>query len=138
MSPLASHRHDIRVRYADTDQMQIVYKGKYFEYFEVGRTELIRSLGLTYADMERGGTRLPLIEAHSRFYLPACYDDIITIESSVNEAPRATLRIDYRIFRESSGELLTTGYTVHAFMDIATHRPVRPPENFLKALSLGR
>jgi acyl-CoA thioester hydrolase len=132
----ASFRHDIRVRYADTDQMQIVYNGKYFEYFEVGRTELIRSLGLPYAEMERRGTRLPLIEAQCRFHLPARYDDVITIESSVLEIPRSTLRIDYSIYRKETDELLARGYTVHAFLDIATQRPVRPPADFLRAMGL--
>ena len=109
---------------------------KYFEYFEVGRTELIRSLGLSYAEMERRGTRLPLIEAHSRFHLPARYDDVITIESSVLEAPRSSLRVDYTIYRKETDELLTRGYTVHAFMDVATQRLVRPPAEFLRALGI--
>ena len=68
-----------RVRYADTDQMSIVWHGNYFEYFEVGRTELLRTLGFTYRGMEEGGIRLPLVEAHCRFLQPARYDDEILI-----------------------------------------------------------
>jgi acyl-CoA thioester hydrolase len=137
MNTLISHRHEIRVRYADTDQMHIVWHGKYFEYFEIGRTELIRSLGLSYAEMEQRGTLLPLIEAHCCFHSPALYDDILNIESSVAEMPRSSLRVDYRIFRSGSEQLLTTGYTTHAFFDIASQRPVRPPADFLAALTGG-
>ncbi|MBN1446648.1 MAG: acyl-CoA thioesterase [Bacteroidetes bacterium] len=135
-----SHPTQIRVRYADTDQMQIVYNGKYLEYFEVGRTELIRSLGYPYAQMEADGIRLPLVEAHCRFHQPAQYDDVLTIISEVREEPRATLRIDYRVIRENSSgndTLIATGYTVHAFLDITTLRPVRPTPRFLEALENG-
>jgi acyl-CoA thioester hydrolase len=126
-----SHDTIIRVRYADTDQMQIVYNGKYLEYFEVGRTELLRSRGLTYAEFERSGTRLPLVEAHCCFLLPARYDESIIVRSEVREIPRSTMRIDYEIRREDDGILITTGYTTHAFFDIASLRPVRPPARFL-------
>lgn len=129
-----SHSTSIRVRYADTDQMQIVYNGKYFEYFEVGRTELLRSCGITYAGFEQSGTRLPVVEAHCRFHQPARYDDIIIVQSEVSEIPRSTMRIDYKIIRESDGELIATGYTTHAFLDIASLRPVRPPVRFLDVL----
>ncbi len=129
-----SHETRIRVRYADTDQMQIVYNGKYFEYFEVGRTELMRARGLTYAEFEHSGTRLPLVEAHCRFHLPARYDDIIVIRSEVRDIPRSTMRVDYEVRRESDGILIATGYTTHAFLDIASLRPIRPPAVFLDTL----
>lgn len=127
----------IRVRYADTDQMGIVYNGKYFEYFEVGRTEMMRMLGLPYIEFERAGTRLPLVEAHARFHRPALYDDELHIHSEVRELPRSQLRVDYEIRRVADSELLVTGYTTHAFLDIATLRPVRPPRRFLDALDNG-
>ncbi|MBR9976996.1 MAG: acyl-CoA thioesterase [Bacteroidetes bacterium] len=129
-----THDTCIRVRYADTDQMQIVYNGKYFEYFEVGRTELMRSRGFPYAAFERSGTRLPLVEAHCRFHHPARYDDLLLLRSTVTELPRATLRIDYEIHHKDDGLLIATGYTTHAFLDTATLRPVRPPRLFLDAL----
>ncbi len=134
--PLASHRTAIRVRYADTDQMQIVYNGKYLEYFEVGRTELIRSLGLSYAEIERGGIWLPLIEAHCRYHQPARYDDVLIVESTVADAPRSSLRIDYAIRREDEDTLLVSGYTTHAFFDVAQQRPTRPPAFFLRAMGI--
>ncbi len=133
-----SHETTIRVRYADTDQMQIVYNGKYFEYFEVGRTELMRARGLTYSEFEQTGTRLPLVEAHCRFHVPARYDDVIVIRSEVREIPRSTMRVDYEVLRESDGILIATGYTTHAFLDIATLRPTRPPAIFIDTLCPNR
>ncbi|MBE0642948.1 MAG: acyl-CoA thioesterase [Bacteroidetes bacterium] len=129
-----SHDTTIRVRYADTDQMQIVYNGKYFEYFEVGRTELMRARGLTYSAFEESGTRLPLVEAHCRFHVPARYDDLLIIRSAVREIPRSTMRVDYDLRRECDGILIATGYTTHAFLDIASLRPIRPPALFLDTL----
>ena len=124
----------IRVRYADTDQMGIVYNGKYLEYFEVGRTELIRACGLSYREFEEAGTRLPLVESHCRYHQPARYDDVLVVRAEVRELPRSTLHISYGIRRESDGILITTGYTTHAFLDVATLRPVRPPSMFLDAM----
>ncbi len=137
MTDPVSHAARIRVRYADTDQMKIVYNGKYLEYFEVGRTELIRALGYPYAQLERDGILLPLVEAHCRYHQPARYDDLLTVISEVREIPRSTLRIDYRIVLEDNGgkqTLITTGYTVHAFLDVERQRPVRPTPAFLAAL----
>ena len=135
--PIATHRTSIRVRYADTDQMHIVYNGKYLEYFEVGRTELIRSLGLSYAEIEGRGIWLPLVEAHCRYHAPARYDDILIVESQVRELPKASLRIDYMIICEQSQERIATGYTVHAFFGVQSRRPMRPPSFFLSALGIS-
>mgnify|MGYP003381883202 CR=1 FL=1 len=132
-----SHRTSIRVRYADTDQMQIVYNGKYLEYFEVARTELLRSLGLAYAEFERMGTRLPLIEAHCTYHLPARYDDVLTIEASVEQYQGARLRIDYAIFQNGGDTLITGGYTVHVFQEIPSGRVIRPPKIFLETMERG-
>ncbi|MDX9758538.1 MAG: thioesterase family protein [Bacteroidota bacterium] len=133
MHPVA-HETSIRVRYADTDQMHIVYNGKYLEYFEVGRTELLRAHGLTYREFEASGTRLPLVDAYCRYHLPAAYDDVLIIHAEVTTVPRATLRIEYAIRRQSDNALIATGYTTHAFLDIASLRPVRPPAHFLDVL----
>lgn len=131
------HRHNIRVRYADTDKMQVVYNGKYFEYFEVGRTELLRNLGLTYAEMEREGTRLPVIECFCKYLAPAVYDDVLVVETRMDAEPGARMRLDYRILNGASQQLLAEGYTVHAFQDTQTLRPTRPPARFLEALAQG-
>ena len=141
MTDPVSHATRIRVRYADTDKMQIVYNGKYLEYFEVGRTELIRALGYPYAQLERDGILLPLVEAFCRYHQPARYDDLLTVVSEVRDIPRSTLRIDYRILREddsgAEATLITTGFTVHAFLDVERQRPVRPTTAFLAALNAG-
>ncbi len=139
MTPPASRSHTatIRVRYADTDQMHIVYNGKYFEYFEVGRTEMLRSFGLPYAELEADGTRLPLIEAHCEYMQPARYDDLLLIESTAHDFRQARLRIDYAVRRERDGILLAKGHTIHAFQSIRTGKPTRPPANFLEAMERG-
>lgn len=120
----------IRVRYADTDQMSIVNNARYLEYFEVGRTELLRSAGLPYAELEKSGFYLPLIEAYCKYSLPAVYDDKLIVESCVFSVQNPRLRIEYSIFRESTGELLCSGFTVHAFQDIRLGKAVRPPKIF--------
>ena len=129
------HQTQLRVRYADTDQMQIVYNGKYLEYFEVGRTELLRAFGLPYSTFEQHGYRLPLIEAYCRFVSPARYDDLLNIESSVQDFRSPKLRIDYRIFRVTTKTLIASGHTVHAFVRIDTGKPVRPPLLFVNILT---
>jgi acyl-CoA thioester hydrolase len=124
----------IRVRYADTDQMGIVYNGKYLEYFEVGRTELFRSLGLSYSEFESLGYRLPLVQAHCDYLQPARYDDLLVVQSQVADTPQPRLRIDYEIRRDGEAQLLVRGHTVHAFVRTETGRPVRPPSIFSTTL----
>ena len=131
------HCTAIRVRYADTDQMQIVNNGKYLEYFEVGRTELLRSRGLAYSEFERMGTRLPLIEAHVSYKAPARYDDVLLIESAVEDYHVPRLRIDYSITRAGTSDIIATGHTVHAFQEIASGRVIRPPKIFLEIMRKG-
>ena len=128
------HTTQIRVRYADTDQMKIVYHGKYLEYFEVGRAALIRSLGLPYSELEKRGILLPVIEAFAKFRKPALYDDLLSVEAIVKELPQATLKIDYQVFREHEEELLAEGYTIHSFLNVASGKPTRPPSYFLEIL----
>ena len=125
---------EIRIRYADTDQMQFVYNGKYLEYFEVGRTELLRSTGLSYKVVETEGYQLPLVEAHLKYVSAAYYDDILVIESSLKEIPKLKMRLDYKIFRKESNELVTEGYTEHVFINKETKKPVRPPKFFIDAV----
>ena len=124
----------IRVRYADTDQMQFVYNGKYLEYFEVGRTELIRSSGLSYSKVEKEGYQLPLIEAHLKYVSAAFYDDILIIETSLKEIPKLKMKLEYKIFRKENNELVTEGFTEHIFIKKDTKKPVRPPQFFVDAI----
>ncbi len=134
---MIKHATQIRVRYADTDQMKVVYYGKFFEYFEVGRAALIRSLGLPYSELEARGILLPVIEAHANYFKSARYDDLLSIEAVVNDLPKSTLRINYNIFCEGSNEELVEGYTIHSFMNALTMKPTRPPTYFLQILEKG-
>jgi acyl-CoA thioester hydrolase len=124
-------RTQIRVRYAETDMMNIAYHGSYLPWLEIGRTELLREAGFPYAELERLGYRLPVIEAGLRYHKPALYDDIITIETTLGEKPLLRIRLDYRILR--SEVLLATGFTVHAFIN-RENEPVRPPPDFAAAV----
>jgi acyl-CoA thioester hydrolase len=114
--------------------MKVVYHGKYLEYFEVGRAALIRSLGLPYSELEQRGILLPVIEAFAKFRKPALYDDLLSVEAIVPELPRATLKIDYQVFRDHEEEPLAEGYTIHSFINVATGKPTRPPLYFLEVL----
>ncbi|RPI04271.1 MAG: acyl-CoA thioesterase [Ignavibacteriae bacterium] len=131
---MIKHTTEVRVRYADTDQMKVVYHGKYLEYFEVGRAALIRSLGLPYSELETRGILLPVIEAFAKYRRPARYDDLLSIESVVAELPQATLKIDYQVFRNQEQMPLAEGYTIHSFLDVTTGKPTRPPGYFTQIL----
>jgi len=124
----------IRVRYADTDAMKIVYYGKYFEYFEEGRSELLRSVGFPYTEIEKQGIFIAVVEAYAKYRRSAHYDDLLTIETSVSEMPVARIRIQYRIFLEGESEPIVEGYTVHSFLSESTGRPTRAPAMFLQVL----
>ncbi|MCF8241119.1 MAG: acyl-CoA thioesterase [Melioribacteraceae bacterium] len=125
----------IRVRYADTDKMQIVYNGKYLEYFEVGRTELLRSVGLPYNEVEKHGYQLPLIEAGVKYKSPAFYDDLLEIESTNNSLYSAKVKIEYIIRRKETGEIVTEGFTEHVFVRVEDRKPVRPPKFYIDSLA---
>ncbi|MDZ7344998.1 MAG: acyl-CoA thioesterase [candidate division KSB1 bacterium] len=122
----------VRVRYADTDKMGITYYGKYLEWFEVGRTELLREIGFPYSKMEAEGIGLPVIEVHCRYHRAALYDQLLRVVSTVASMPRGTVRIDYKIFNDDE-VLLVEGYTIHSFLG-KLGRSVRPPKSFLEAL----
>ncbi|PID60885.1 MAG: thioesterase [Ignavibacteriae bacterium] len=125
----------IRVRYADTDKMQFVYNGKYLEYFEVGRTELLRKFGLPYSNLEKRGYQLPLIEAGVKYKNPAYYDDVLLVEAKLNELYSAKVHIEYEITREEDKKLIAVGFTSHMFIKTETKKPVKPPEDYIKSLS---
>ena len=114
--------------------MKVVNNGKYFEYFEVGRSELLRSIGLPYVEVEKHGILIAVIEAFAKYRKSARYDDLLTIEASMTELPVARIRIQYRIFAEGETEPIVEGYTVHSFLSEATGRPTRPPAMFLQTL----
>jgi acyl-CoA thioester hydrolase len=127
------HRYPIRVRYAETDQMGFAYHAHYLRWFEIGRVEMLRSLGTSYRAVEESGTSLPVVEAHCRYLRPARFDDLLTVESGVLELHRASVRFAYRVIRDSDEELITLGHTGHCFLDRGG-RPVRPPPELAEVL----
>jgi acyl-CoA thioester hydrolase len=124
----------IRVRYADTDQMKSVYYAKYYEYFEQGRSDLLREIGMPYSEIEALGYFLPVVESHAKYYSSARYDDLIEVKTIVHEIPAARIRIDYEIRRSGDESILVDGYTVHSFVKADTGRPTRAPAVFIKLL----
>ncbi|NMB82004.1 MAG: acyl-CoA thioesterase [Ignavibacteria bacterium] len=132
---MISHSTEIRVRYADTDKMQFVYNGKYLEYFEVGRTELLRSLGLPYSQVEKEGYQLPLLEAGIKFLKPAQYDDTIIVKATVKELYSPKVHIEYVITRKGTEEIIAEGFTTHIFMKAETKKAVRPPKLYIDILA---
>ena len=124
---------EIRVRYSETDKMGFVYHGNYPAYYEIGRTELMREFNLLYKDLENQGILMPVKDLGITFTKPAFYDEILTIETSIEKMPAATIRFDYKIFNESNS-LINEGYTILAFIKSGNYRPTRPPSDFLKQL----
>jgi len=124
----------LRVRYSETDQMGTFYNSRALEWFECGRTELMRRrLGMSYTALEARGVFLPLVEAHLEFQGRARYDDLLEIASTVNVSGRAKLRFDVQIHQGESQKPVVCGYTVHAFTD-RQGKPIRPPAWFVAAL----
>ena len=128
-----SHLSSFRVRYGETDQMGVVYHGNYAQYFELGRTEWLRSLGITYKDMEISGIMLPVISLKSNFIKSALYDDVLTVETKLKKKPLVKIEFDY-VIRNKNKEILCTGNTVLAFMDMKTNKPIKCPDTLLKKL----
>lgn len=126
--------HRLRVLYGHTDQMGIVYYGRYYEFFEAGRNELLRNLDLPYYRMEEQGLYLPVVESHAAYKGSFTYDDWITIRTMVKELPSVKIRIDYEL-TNVDGNLMVTGHTVHAFVDKLTRRPKRVPDSLLQVFS---
>lgn len=105
----------IRVRYADTDAMGIVYYANYLKWFEIGRSELMRDMGIVYAELETSGYHLPVIEVSCHYLLPARYDEIVVIQTEITGIRRASVRFDYVIRDESKEQILAEGFTLHPF-----------------------
>ncbi|MFH1049819.1 MAG: thioesterase family protein [bacterium] len=122
----------IRVRYAETDKMGIVYNGNYLTYFEVARVELMRQTGLPYPEFEKAGYQLPLVESHVNYYSSAFFDDLLNIEALLNFEMKPVLKINYNIFRDNT--TITTGYTVHSYFNNILKKAVRPPKIFVDAI----
>ncbi|MFA6456700.1 MAG: thioesterase family protein [Bacteroidota bacterium] len=125
---------EVRVRYAETDAMKVVYHGNYLPYFEDARTNLFRNIGIIYTDIEKAGFYLVVLEAHVKYLRPAVYDDILQVKATFKELPALKLTVDYEITRKSDGVLLVTGQTVHAFVHAESGRPIRPPKEYFSIM----
>ncbi|MFL0075748.1 acyl-CoA thioesterase [Tenacibaculum maritimum] len=131
---MLSHIFSFRVRYAETDQMGVVYHGNYAQFFDIGRTEWLRYLGVTYKDMEKNGIMLPVISLSSNFKKSAYYDDLLTIKTKLKKLPSVKIEFDYEITNQHQ-EIITTGSTVLAFMDASKKRPIRCPQSILNKIT---
>lgn len=116
----------VRVRYAETDQMGVVYHGNYAQYFEMGRVEWLRNLGLSYKWMEENGIMLPVVSLSMNYKKPARYDDLIRVKTIFKSQTSVKIEFDYEIYNEEN-ELLTIGNSMLVFVDMKTGRPTAPP-----------
>ena len=126
---------EVRVRYAETDKMGVVYHTNYLVWFEIGRTELLRMRGSTYRELEERGVYLPVLEASCRYLRPAVYDDVIRIETTCERVKRVQLRFHYRLVRPADGAVLAEGSTLHVATD-ADGTPCRLPRDVLDRLQI--
>jgi acyl-CoA thioester hydrolase len=124
----------MRVRYAETDQMGVVYYANYLIWFEVARTEWLRQTGWSYREMERDGVQLPVIEAHCEYRQPARYDDEIEIRTTATLLSPVRLRFDYQVVRNGDEQVTACGHTVHAGLD-RHGRPCRLPSRVRELLT---
>ena len=120
-------QHKFRPRYSETDQMGVVYYGNYATYFEVGRVELLRSVGMTYAEMEHSGTMLPVVHMSIDFKVGAKYDEEIVLETSITEMPSRKISF-YHTLRDTEGNTMVSGKVVLVFVDKNTFKPKSCPE----------
>jgi acyl-CoA thioester hydrolase len=111
------HRTKIRVTYGDTDAMGVVYYANYLRWFEIGRTEMMRHLGIAYKDIEEQGVYLPAAEVFCKYHRSAKYDDFLIIETRIDFLKRVSMQFSYRILRAEDGIELVTGTTLHGFTD---------------------
>lgn len=123
----------LRVRYADTDQMGYVYYGNYAAMYEVARTEMLRSLGMTYKSMEEDGVMMPVLELKCKYIKPALYDDELTIKVIIEEKPSVRIIFKYEIYNQHQ-TLLNLGETTLVFVDIAKNKPCLAPKNFTEKI----
>ena len=129
-----SSETQVRVRYSETDQMQYVYYGNYATYYEVGRVEVLRQLGMSYRSLEESGIMMPVLETHSYYHLPAKYDDLLTIKITIPQLPLVKIKFEYVIYRED-GKKIHSGDTTLAFIDMKSGKPRKAPDKMREILA---
>lgn len=129
-----NHDTQLRVRYGETDQMGYVYYGNYASFFEMGRVEALRALGMSYARLEESGVMMPVLENYSKYLRPGRYDDLLTIRTTVAELPKVRMKFEYQILNQE-GKTIHQGWTLLAFINKESGRPQRAPQEMIEALS---
>ena len=132
---MISFETKIRVEYHHTDQMGVVHHSNYVKFFEVARTEWLRANGLTYAEMERRGVMMPIVDVAVKYRNPALYDELLSVTAFVDEAPMARMTFRYEV-RGEDGRDIALGSTTLGFIDKETRRPVRAPQWLLEVIKL--
>lgn len=130
---MISFEHKLRVEYHHTDQMGIVHHSNYIKFFEAARTEWLRAAGMTYAEMERRGVMMPIVDVHVKYRQPAYYDEVLSVSVFVDELPMARMVFRYEI-RGEDGRDVASGTTTLGFIDSVTRRPQRAPEWLMEVL----
>ena len=128
------HEFNVRVRYSETDQMGVVYHGNYAQYFEMGRVEWLRNMGVSYKWMEENGVMLPVVSLTMNYKKPSRYDDLLTVKTIFKSQTSVKIEFDYEIYNEKE-ELLTIAHSVLVFVDMKTGRPMTPPDYVLEKIS---
>ncbi|WP_418262275.1 acyl-CoA thioesterase [Flavobacterium faecale] len=124
---MKEYEFKVRVRYSETDQMGVVYHGNYAQYFEMGRVEWLRNMGVSYKWMEENGVMLPVVSLSMNYKKPARYDDLLTVKTILKSQSSVKIEFDYEIYNEAM-ELLTIANSILVFVDMKTGRPRTPPD----------
>ena len=124
------HTYFVRVRYADTDQMGVVYHARYLEWFEAARAEMLRDMGMVYKQLEQSGIYMPVVEAYCRYRKPVKYDELVRVRTALGDISRSKIRLDYEVQGERDETVRVEGYTVHCFMD-ESGKPRRASQELL-------
>jgi acyl-CoA thioester hydrolase len=134
MPPISHHDATVRVRYAETDQMGVVYHANFLIWFEVGRVELMRALGIEYKRMEReDDCHIVVADVHCRYHHPARYDEVLRVRTRIAESRNRTVKFAYEVFRDLDNQLLATGTTTHVICG-ANGRPKLLPQKYRQVL----
>ncbi|PQJ19886.1 thioesterase family protein [Tenacibaculum sp. SG-28] len=130
---MLEQKTQVRIRYAETDQMGVVYHGNYAQFFEIGRTEWLRSFDTTYKVMEENGIMLPVISLQCDFKKSAYYDDVLEIKTSLKKVPGVKIEFEHTIYNQNN-QIICTGNTVLVFIDTKTRKPTRCPNFILEKI----
>lgn len=131
-----THNSELRIRYSETDQMGYCYYGNYAQFFEIGRVETLRAIGVSYKSLEEQGIMLPVLDLQVKYLKPALYDDLITVKTMLKKPPSVKIEFDYEIYNQKN-ELLTIGSTTLVFIDAKTMKPTRAPQHLLDKIKEG-